>query len=208
MQPTSEANAATSTPTNDAGETQSTDSTALTQDVTAAPATESQAPTTDDQQQQAADTKAETPETYDLQMPEGVELDKDAAAEFVAIAKSLELSQENAQKLATIAGKIQQKQAEARARQVESWVEEVKADKDLGGDKLEENLGVARKALETFGSPELKDVLNASGLGNHPAVIRAFFKAGKAISDDGFVRGSAPRADSNDPAKKMFPNMN
>lgn len=201
--------AATSTTTHDAGETQTTDSTALTQDVTAAPATESQAPATDGQQQQAADTtKAEVPETYELQMPEGVELDKDAAAEFVAIAKSLELSQENAQKLATIAGKIQQKQAEARARQVESWVEEVKADKDLGGDKLEENLGVARKALETFGSPELKDVLNASGLGNHPAVIRAFFKAGKAISDDGFVRGSAPRADANDPAKKMFPNMN
>jgi hypothetical protein len=90
---------------------------------------------------------------------------------------------------------------------VETWVEQVKADKDIGGDKLDENLGIARKALDHFGTPELKDVLNASGLGNHPAVIKAFVKAGKAISEDTFVTGAAKGSDT-DPAKKLFPNMN
>jgi len=201
-----DANATTSTPSTDAGDAKTTDSTAVATESTAAQATQSQAPTTEGQQ--TTDTaKTEVPEVYDLQMPEGVELDKEAADEFVNIAKSLELSQENAQKLATIAAKIQQKQIEAKARQFETWVEEVKADKDIGGEKLEENLGIARKALETFGSPELKDVLNASGLGNHPAVIKAFLKAGKAISEDGFVRG-APKGGETDMAKKLFPNMN
>lgn len=203
---TTDATATTSTTTHDAGEAKP-ESQAVTA-AAAAPATESQTTEATPEQQSTEAAKPAAPETYDLQMPEGVELDNEAAAEFVTIAKELNLSQESAQKLATIAGKIQQKQTEARARQLEAWVDEVKADKDLGGDKLEENLGVARKALETFGSPELKDALNSSGLGNHPAVIRAFFKVGKAISEDGFVRGSAPRAEANDPAKKLFPSMN
>jgi len=66
---------------------------------------------------------------------------------------------------------------------------------------------VARKALETFGTPELRDVLNMTGMGNHPEVIRAFYKAGKAISEDRFVQGN-PRGAEPDMAKRMFPTMN
>lgn len=149
----------------------------------------------------------EVPESYDLKMPDGLELDKAAADEFSAIAKELKLDQPTAQKLADVAAKMQQRQVEQHAKLVESWVETVKTDKDIGGDKLDENLAVARKALEAFGTPELRDVLNATGFGNHPEIIKAFFKAGKAISEDGMVRGSAKTGDS-DPAKKLFPNMN
>lgn len=35
----------------------------------------------------------------------------------------------------------------------------------------------AQAAVAQFGSPELRAVLNSTGLGNHPAVIRAFAKA-------------------------------
>ena len=51
------------------------------------------------------------------------------------------------------------------AKLVESWTESVKTDKEIGGDKLAENLSVARKALDTFGTPELRDVLNATASG-------------------------------------------
>ncbi len=152
-------------------------------------------------------TKPEVPESYDLAMPEGVQLDKAAADEFTTIAKELKLDQAAAQKLADVGAKMAQRQAENHAKLVESWVEQVKTDKDVGGDKLDENLGVARKALETFGSPELRDVLNMTGFGNHPEVIRAFYKIGKAISEDRFVSGS-PKGSEADPAKTLFPNMN
>ena len=188
----------TGTTTNDAGEPITAESTAATN--TADGNTE----------QQVADTKGEqpaVPETYEFQMPEGVQLDQDTATEFSATAKELGLTQEQAQKVADIAVKQAQRQAETHAALVESWVESVKTDKEIGGDKLEANLGIARKAMDTFGSPELKDVLNASGLGNHPAVIRAFLKAGKAISDDGFVTG-APKGAETNLANRMFPNMN
>lgn len=202
----SDPNAASSTPPKDAVEPKNDDVAGKA----------SGTPPTDDSQKAGADGQTGTenktdevvvPESYDLKMPEGIELDKAAADEFTTIAKELKLDQAAAQKLADIAAKQSQRQVEAHAKLVESWVEQVKTDKDIGGDKLEENLGIARKALETFGTPELRDVLNASGLGNHPEVIKAFFKAGKAISEDGFVKG-APKGETNDPAKKLFPTMN
>ena len=147
------------------------------------------------------------PESYELKMPDGVALDQEAATEFTAIAKELKLDQATAQKFADVGAKMAQRQADNHAKLVESWTESVKTDKEIGGDKLAENLGVARKALDTFGTPELKDVLNSTGFGNHPAVIKAFYKIGQAISEDRFVTGGA-KGPETDMAKRMFPSMN
>lgn len=196
--------AVTSTPSNDAGDPK-TDSTTVTPDGT--PASTPPAAAADTKTDDTKATEPAVPEAYELQMPDGIELDKASAEEFTAIAKELKLDQATAQKLADVAAKQAQRQVEAHTKLVESWVEQVKTDKDIGGDKLEENLGLARKALDHFGTPELKDVLNASGLGNHPEVIKAFLKAGKAISEDKFVAG-APKGSDTDPARKLFPNMN
>jgi len=152
-------------------------------------------------------TSPQAPEAYAFSAPEGVTLDTAAVEEFSAIAKELGLEQGKAQAIADIAVKMQQRQAEAQQALVTSWVEQVKVDKEIGGDKFTENLAVARKALETFGTPELQDVLNMTGLGNHPEVIRAFYKAGKAISEDRFIPGS-PKGPEMDMAKRMFPTMN
>lgn len=147
------------------------------------------------------------PDSYAFEMPEGVELDKAAAEEFTAIAKELKLDQATAQKVADVGAKMVQRQAEARTKLVEQWTNDTKADKEIGGEKLAENLAVARQAIETFGSPALKDLLNSSGLGSHPEVVKAFYKAGKAISQDGFVPGGRkPGADN--VASTLFPNMN
>jgi hypothetical protein len=190
-----------STPDNDAGEPKT--DTSITPDAgTAAPDAQAAAGTQDPKA-----TETVVPESYDLKMPEGIELDKTAADEFGAIAKELKLDQASAQKFADVGAKMAQRQVEKHAELVQSWVEQVKTDKEFGGDKLQENLGVARKALETFGTPELRDVLNATGFGNHPEVIRAFYKMGKAVSEDRFVKGS-PAGSETDIAKRMFPSMN
>jgi hypothetical protein len=188
--------AVTSTPTPDAG-----NATTDNQAATTAPSTESAQPA------ETKSAEAQVPESYEFQMPDGVQLDKAAADEFTAIAKELKLDQAAAQKVADVGAKMAQRQAEAHAKLVETWTEQVKTDKEFGGDKLEENLGIARKALEVFGTPELRDVLNSTGLGNHPEVIRAFYKAGKAVSEDKFVKG-APAGAETDIAKRMFPTMN
>jgi hypothetical protein len=194
---TIDTNAETGTTTTDAGDTQTTTDTSVTTPAvaTSTTPTEVKAP------------EAVAPESYEFAMPEGVQLDKTAADEFTTIAKELKLDQATAQKVADVGAKMAQRQTEAHAKLVESWVEAVKSDKEIGGDNLAENLGVARKALETFGDPELRDVLNSTGLGNHPGLIKMMHRIGKAISEDRFVTGTAKGADT-DMAKRMFPSMN
>ena len=141
-------------------------------------------------------------------LPEGVAFDEQGATEFKAMVKELKLQPDAAKKLADLAASRARAQHEAHAALIESWSEAVKTDKEIGGEKLAENLAVAKRAVDTFGSQALKDLLNQTGLGNHPEVVKAFYKAGKAISEDGFVRGApkAPTTES-DLAKSLFPSM-
>lgn len=134
------------------------------------------------------------PEKYKFTAGEGVELDADALKDFEPVARDLNLTNEQAQKLVDAYPKIlagvQQRQAEAWQKQTEGWAETVKADKEIGGDKLTANLSAAQRALDQFGTPELKEYLNATGLGNHPDLVKTFVKIGKAMSEDGMVDGS------------------
>lgn len=154
--------------------------------------------------------KPEVPEAYEFKMPDGMELDGKAAEEFTAIAKELKLSQADAQRIADVAVKMQQKQAETHVEMVKGWADQCKIDREFGGDNLHESLATARKAIDAFGSPELKALLNSSGLGNHPEVVRFAFKAGKAMSEDTFVQSGArtPTPEGTPLEKRLYPNMN
>ncbi|HFS7450611.1 TPA: peptidase [Enterobacter roggenkampii] len=141
-----------------------------------------------DQKQEGA------PEKYEFTAGEGVELDTEALKDFEPVARDLNLTNEQAQKLVDAYPKIlagvQQRQAEAWQAQTEQWAADVKADKEIGGDKLTANLSAAQRALDLFGTPELKEYLNTTGLGNHPDLVKTFVKIGKAMSEDGMVDGS------------------
>lgn len=134
------------------------------------------------------------PEKYEFKAAEGQELDTAALEQFEPIARELNLTNEQAQKMVDLYGTqilpmVQKQQAEAWQKTTEQWAADVKADKEIGGDKLTASIGVAQRALETFGTPDLKEYLNASGLGNHPELIKVFVKVGKAMSEDGMVTG-------------------
>lgn len=143
-----------------------------------------------------AEAKA-APETYEFKAPEGRAFDPEVIAEYSRVAKELNLSQEAAQRVLDSVGP---KLAERQAAQVEAirngWAESSKADKEFGGEKLSENLSVAKKALDQFGTAELRALLNESGIGNHPEVIRFMYRAGKAISEDKVITGAAATAKS------------
>ncbi len=137
---------------------------------------------------------AEPPAEYaDFTAPEGVTLDGEVSGDLKSLAKELKLSQEQAQKIADLGVKLQQRSAQAQTEAVaqarSKWAADAKVDKEIGGDKLPETLSIARKALDAFGSPELRTLLTASGLGSHPEVIRLLARAGKAISEDTVVSG-------------------
>ncbi|WP_225182159.1 peptidase [Pectobacterium aroidearum] len=136
------------------------------------------------------------PEKYEFKAAEGQTLDADALAVFEPLAKELGLSQENAQKVvdayaSKILPQIQQQQLANWQKTVEGWAETVKADKEIGGDKLTANIGKAQQAMMQFGGDELKQALEETGLGNHPALVKAFVKIGHAMSEDKMLGGGS-----------------
>lgn len=149
------------------------------------------------------------PEKYEFKAGEGVELDQEALKDFEPLARELNLNNEQAQKLVDMYGTkllpmVQKHQAEAWQKQTEGWAESVKADKEIGGDKLTSSISTAQRALETFGTPELKEYLNTTGLGNHPELVKAFVKIGKAMSEDNVVTGGHDGG-SNDLVSAFYP---
>lgn len=134
------------------------------------------------------------PEKYEFKVGEGQELDTAALEQFEPIARELNLTNEQAQKMVDLYGTkimpmVQKQQAESWQKTTEQWAADVKADKEIGGDKLTANLSAAQRALEQFGDQELKEYLDSTGLGNHPALVKAFIKVGKAMSEDKVVTG-------------------
>lgn len=95
------------------------------------------------------------PEEYgDFVMPEGVVVDEARLAEFLPIAKELNLNQEQAQKLIDIeAARVKQQMEGAvqyYADRDTQWMADLKADKEVGGDRLDANAVRVNRVLQTF----------------------------------------------------------
>jgi hypothetical protein len=168
---------------------------------------------TEGQQGAEATTEAKpqgAPENYEFAFDEGVSVADGVLESFKGVAKELNLPNEAAQKvLNQMAPAIQAHQSAQLEAMRNEWATAATTDTEFGGEKLQENLSVAKKALDTFGTPELRKLLNESGLGNHPEIIRAFYRAGKATSEDGFVAGGSA-AQGNTDARRLYSvsNMN
>ncbi|MDQ8050730.1 hypothetical protein [Luteibacter sp.] len=146
------------------------------------------------------------PEKYEFTMPEGVELDAGLAEKVDPILRELNLTNDQANKLANAFAEHRvseaQRQSDAYAQQVEDWGKQAREDKEFGGAAFEQNVPLAQKAIAQFGTPELKTLL-ADGLGNHPELIRFCVKVGKAIGEDGGVDGGSA-ATPKSPADVLF----
>jgi hypothetical protein len=161
---------------------------------------------------QADADKAGAPETYeDFTLPEGVEVDQVAMDAFQPLAKELGLSQEQAQKLVDIqAGMMEQLGTKLQAQldeKVETWVETSKADKEIGGAEFDAKLATANEAVKQFGTKELLDVFDATGVRNHPEVIRFCYRIGKMMQNDKFEFGNTNKPGPKSAAEVLFPDM-
>lgn len=159
------------------------------------------------------DEKVGAPEKYeDFKVPEGMELDEKAIEEFTPLAKELNLSQEQAQKLVDFQAKFQEglleQQTEAWDTLQDHWRSQVKEDKEVGGKAFDESIAAATAALKEFGTPELQEALVTTGMGNHPEVVRVFARIGKAIGEDKIRTGNSASNAPKSAADLLYPTMN
>jgi hypothetical protein len=188
-------------------------------DGAAAPKVEAKAPTDakpddkaeakpDEGKDSDKDAKATVPEKYEFKFAEGVEVDAAALEAFTPILKDLGLSQEQAQKLADSYAaqmdKVRDSMIEQHVNQVQEWAKSVREDKEIGGANFDANVKIAQRAIARFGDAELKQVLDQYGVGNHPAVVRAFLKVGREIKEDNLETGGAAGGGARKPTEEVF----
>jgi hypothetical protein len=137
-------------------------------------------------------------------MPDGVEYDAEIGTGLKELAAELKLTQEQAQKFADLGGKMAASQLARQAAVIEQWGKDAAADKEFGGENLQQNLGIAKAAIEQL-APGLRPVLESTGLGNHPEVIRAFWKAGQLLAEDKPPQGGSGIVPTSN-AQALYPN--
>lgn len=132
------------------------------------------------------------PEEYaDFTVPEGVELDSELLGEFKTLAKEQNLSQAKAQQQIDLANKAVQKavntaieqQVEMFTKMRSDWVKNLKADKEFGGEKFNETVESAKRALKRFGSDALKAELK-KGYGDNDELIKFMARVDQATKED------------------------
>ena len=75
-------------------------------------------------------------------------------------------------------------------KQVSQWREEVAQDPQLGGVHMAANVARAQLALDRFDQGRHIDrLLEESGYGNHPEILRFFNRVADALMEDSLVRG-------------------
>ena len=151
------------------------------------------------------------PDTYaDFVMPEGIDVDAAAIAEALPVFKELGLTQDAAQKLVDFqAARVQaegQKQVDAFTQLKQDWHDQSVNDSEFGGDAFAENVALAQSALNNFGTPELKQLMEDYGVGNHPEMLRFMVKVGKLTAEDVPGNTGANSVEGKDVVSAMYPN--
>lgn len=164
-----------------------------------------------DAKSDAESDEKQAPDDYEaFTLPEGVEMDDGALDKFKPIAKEAGLDQANAQKFIDLYAQAvtdaTESQQKVWADTQNDWVNQAKADPEIGGAKFESNLGDAKRALKQFGTPELDEAMALTGAGNHPEFIRLMSKVGKAISEDAMIPGRAATGPKT-AAEILYPTM-
>ena len=164
----------------------------VTEQAPAAPEAQAEAPA------EAPGQPAPAVEYTDFAVPEGMEMDAEVLTNFKGIAKELGIPQEAAQKLIDLQASLETKRSaaaeQAQAAQKQQWADQIKADPELGGANFDKTVETAVKAVEKYGTPELRSLLNETGIGNHPELVKFCHRIGKALSEDGLVMGGTQSA--------------
>lgn len=158
------------------------------------------------------------PEAYELTAPEGMDLDADLVAEASPIFKEIGLTNDAANKLMPMAGKLVEKTVARLQEQAidqhnvqrKAWLDDAKGAEDIGGAKWDATLHTAARGLDALGYKEghaFRTFLNETGIGNHPDMIRIAARLGQLVGEDGeFVRADAGAEVKVPLEKRLYPN--
>lgn len=156
--------------------------------------------------------KPDIPEKYELKLPDGAKLDAKHPEAIATFAKENGLSQKAAQALLERDAAHSKAQTEKIDADYKAFVDDLlvksKADPEIGGANFDANVNKAQRVIAKFDTDgKLKKVLDESGYGNHPDVIRIFTKIFGAMKEDELVVPSAQPGPKKSMEEKFYPSM-
>ena len=148
--------------------------------------------------------RPESPDKYDLTGIVPDTYNQDVLEQFKQKAHETGMSQENVRKMAEWYKDVEIKQHEAikkaRAIQDDQNLLTLKTEFGVNFDSEIKN---ARKALDAYTDKAFKQYMDESGLGNNPALVKAFAKIGRELSEDRLVQSdTATRLAKNDELRR------
>jgi len=155
---------------------------------------------------------------YTLALPKDAQIEAGAVERLTSFAKEHKLAPDVAQKALDLADaevkadRVKQNEAASesfKALASKQWVEDVKADKEFGGEKYLVTVEEVKRAADRFLTDEDRETLNKTGWGNHPMLVKMFARIGRSMGNDKLVNGNSggngvPKSD----AQALYPGMN
>jgi hypothetical protein len=146
----------------------------------------------------------------DITIPEGFAVSPELMTEFTALINNAELDPKaRVNSLVEMHTKAMASAQEAMAAQ---WIErqtaaakEITEDPTIGGANLAASQSTFRAVLDEFGSPELEEHLNTSGLGNQKVFADFLLKIGAVMSEGKPVVGAPTSGEAKTTAETLYP---
>ena len=157
---------------------------------------------------------ADVPDEYKFKLPDGVELDAEMLERATTLFKENKFGAETAQQLVDLqleSMATQEKRiVEAQAKQASEWAQTVRDDGELGGANYDKTVAAVRGVMSRFGSPALRELMNATGLGNNPDIVRFFTSIATAPAEGDSSGGKSKTGGGSSEDKvlrDMYPSM-
>lgn len=157
----------------------------------------------------ANDTKATPFKLDEIKVPEGMVIDEAVSKPFVEIVNKYGLGRDAVAELVTLQANAMKAASETSTqvwdKMQEDWTKAVKADPDIGGEKLAPALGQIAQLIDHYKIPELRTALDLTGAGNNPHVIKFLHAIAKDLGEGKFVNPNTPAAGTKTAAELLYP---
>ncbi len=134
---------------------------------------------------------------HELDIPEAMNVSDEELSQLQTMAKELKLDSNGATKLLELSRHSQAEQVQKHNKLMDAWKNEILKDKDMGGASFNSTVSYAKAGLAKF-DPEnqLFNLLEQTGYGNNPHVIRFLAAIGRSHAEDKVVLGSPSKTES------------
>lgn len=160
--------------------------------------------------QQEKDSTDLIPDVYEITTSTGEQLEGEDLDKLNQVCKKAGITQKQAQMLFSAyendVSNFNQQLQSSYNQQLQSWRDAVMNDRELGQENFEKTKANIKNVISRFGSSELSDFLNKSGLGYNPDFVRFVNKVGSLISNDNnFIGGNTnPQVSEADRQREML----